>query len=536
MRLDKIVFLTVFLLLLTFIPCSFASAENNEAVLHIFWSNGCPHCASEKEFLSSIQPKYPGLVIESHEVSNKEEAQLFYDMCEAYETQASGVPTTFLGEKVWVGYASYIGEQIESEIERCIEKGCIDPLEKLNNQDQENPIEIENLCIHVFLQEDCSQCNATSKYLDELNEKYGFQLKKYYVSKPENKELYETFKETYGLIDAGYPIVFIGEKYLIGETSIEKNLENEIIKCSKKDCPCPVKGFESITPTMPGPDDITPENNSVVQLPVIGKIDTENMSLPVFTVIIAGLDSFNPCAFFVLFFLLSMLIYARSRKRMLIIGGTFVFFSAFLYFLFMAAWLNLFLVIGQLKAITIIAGIVALVIAIINIKDFFFFKKGVSLTISDKAKPNLFKRMRNLLKADSLSSMVFGAVVLAIVANSYELLCTAGFPMVFTRILTLNELPKIGYYSYLVLYNLIYVIPLTVIVLIFTITLGARKLTEEQGESLKLISGIMMLCLGLVLLINPAWLNNVVVAVSILGISLAVSLTIIFIKKRKKEV
>ena len=73
-----------------------------------------------------------------------------------------------------------------------------------------------------------------------------------------------------------------------------------------------------------------------------------SISLPLFTVIIGALDSFNPCAFFVLLFLLSMLIHARSRKKMFLIGGIFVFFSGFIYFLFMAAWLNVFLVIGRL--------------------------------------------------------------------------------------------------------------------------------------------------------------------------------------------
>jgi len=101
------------------------------------------------------------------------------------------------------------------------------------------------------------------------------------------------------------------------------------------------------------------------------------MSLPVITLVIAGLDSFNPCAFFVLFSLLGLLIHAQSRKKMFLIGSVFVFFSGFIYFLFMAAWLNLFLVMGQVEIITKIAGSVAVVIAAINIKDFFIFKKGV---------------------------------------------------------------------------------------------------------------------------------------------------------------
>jgi hypothetical protein len=198
----------------------------------------------------------------------------------------------------------------------------------------------------------------------------------------------------------------------------------------------------------------------------------------------------------------------------------------------MAAWLNLFLVMGQVEIMTKIAASIAIVIAAINIKDFFVFKKGISLTIPDNAKPKLFDRMRKLMKSTSLLSIFVGTVVLAIAANSYELLCTAGFPMVFTRILTLNNLTTISYYMYLVLYNLIYVIPLSIIVVIFTITLGKKNLTEWQGRLMKLISGTMMLGLGGVLIFNPAVLSNAFISFLILSGAFVVSVIIAFLTKK----
>jgi hypothetical protein len=197
----------------------------------------------------------------------------------------------------------------------------------------------------------------------------------------------------------------------------------------------------------------------------------------------------------------------------------------------MAAWLNLFLLVGEVKIITTIAGAIALIIAGINIKDFFFYKKGVSLSIPETAKPKLFDRMRKLQKTSSLPAMMIGTIVLAVAANTYELLCTIGFPMVFTRVLTSHHLPETTYYLYLVFYNLIYVIPLSLIVIIFSITLGARKLTERQGQVLKLISGLMMLGLGLVILMNHALLSNIYVAVGLLAATLAATGIIIVIKK-----
>jgi hypothetical protein len=168
-------------------------------------------------------------------------------------------------------------------------------------------------------------------------------------------------------------------------------------------------------------------------------------------------------------------------------------------------------------------------VALINIKDFFFFSKGVSLSIPEKAKPKLFERMRNLIKSTSVASMIAGTVVLAIAANAYELLCTAGFPMVFTRILTLQKLSTAGYYLYLLLYNCIYVLPLASIVVIFTVTLGARKLSEWQGRRLKLLSGLMMFCLGLILLIDPALLNNILMSAGLLAAVLMIFSFIVFV-------
>lgn len=260
-----------------------------------------------------------------------------------------------------------------------------------------------------------------------------------------------------------------------------------------------------------------------ITVPLLGEIDPASLSLPALTVVIAGLDAFNPCAFFILLFLLSLLIHARSRARMMFIGGVFVLMSGVIYFLFMAAWLNVFLLIGQSHYITMGAGLIAVAVALINVKDYFWFKQGVSLSIPESAKPGLFARMRGLLRADNMASMLVGTIVLAVIANMYELLCTAGFPMVFTRILTLNELPAAGYYLYLVLYNVVYVLPLILIVAAFTLTLGARKLSEEGGRRLKLLSGVMMLELGIVLLAAPEVLDNVLTAFALLAGALAVT-------------
>lgn len=273
------------------------------------------------------------------------------------------------------------------------------------------------------------------------------------------------------------------------------------------------------------------EGGNRLELPVVGEVDASTMSLPALTVILAGIDSFNPCAFFVLFFLLSLLIHSGSRTRMLLIGGTFILMSGVVYFLFMSAWLNIFLILGTRAVITVAAGLVAVLVSIVNIKDFFFFKKGVSLTISDEAKSKLLDRMRHLLKSTSVFSALAATTVLAVAANSYELLCTAGFPMVYTRALTLKRLTSIEYYAYIGLYNAVYVIPLMTIMVVFVLTLGSRKLTEWQGRELKLLSGMMMLGLGLALLIRPALLTDAFSSFAIMLSALGAAAVIIAASK-----
>jgi len=254
-------------------------------------------------------------------------------------------------------------------------------------------------------------------------------------------------------------------------------------------------------------------------VPFLGEVTVDGLSLPLMTVLIAGLDAFNPCAFFVLLFLLSLMVHQSSRARMLAIGGVFVLTSGLMYFAFMAAWLNLFLLLGNLAWVTLAAGALALVFGLVNVKDFFYFGRGVSLSIPESRKPAIYQRARAILAAGNVPAMLAATVLLAVAVNFYELLCTAGFPMVYTRLLTLQELGPGTHYLYLALYNGVYVIPLAVIVGVFAFTLGARKLSEREGRLLKLMSGLMMLQLGMLLMLAPELLNRLGVAFALIGIA-----------------
>ena len=382
--------------------------------------------------------------------------------------------------------------------------------------------------ITLFWGEGCPHCEREKAFLKDLGKKHpGLRVRDYEVWKNKgNGALYKQVLRTAGIKQAGVPTTVVGTAVFMGfNDQTRRSIEEAVSRCVRDGCPDGVAELNKRELAQ------NAETTGIVRIPFLGSIDPASVSLPVFTIIIGALDSFNPCAFFVLLFLLSLLIHARSRKRMFLIGGIFVLFSGLIYFLFMAAWLNVFLIVGQIAAITVAGGFVALAVGGINVKDFFLFKQGVSLVIPESAKPKLFERMRGLLKAPTMPAMIAGTIVLAISANAYELLCTAGFPMVYTRVLTLHKLSSFQYYQYLVLYNIVYVVPLAVIVAVITVTLGVRKLTEWQGRQLKLVSGLMMLSLGAVLIVNPALLNNALASVVMLAGVLAASAVIIIAMK-----
>ena len=172
----------------------------------------------------------------------------------------------------------------------------------------------------------------------------------------------------------------------------------------------------------------------------------------------------------------------------------------------MAAWLNVFMLIGFARPAQILLGIMALLIGVINIKDFFAFHKGVSLSIPESAKPGIYRRVRGIVQAEHLWAALAGAVVLAVVVNIVELLCTAGLPAMYTAILKMQELPTWANYAYLGLYIVAYMLDDSLMVGIVVVTLGRRKLQERGGRWLKLISGLVIGALGLVMIFKPDWL------------------------------
>jgi len=374
------------------------------------------------------------------------------------------------------------------------------------------------LHLYFFWSKKCPHCLEAQPFVDKLSQEFSWLvLHSHELSEhPENVEKYASIAKKMNVTRISVPAFVFCGNMVFGYDS--DSTTGEYLKENLKGCYQFSKNQNSEKPIVSQSQQEPP-----LSLPIVGEVTPGNYSIPVFTLLIALMDSFNPCAFFVLLFLLSLLTHTRSRNRMLLIGGVFVFFSGFIYFLFMTAWLNMFMLFGSMQYVTLGAGLIAATIALVNIKDFFLFKKGISLSIPESAKPKLIQRMRALVNTDNISTMLLGTVVLSILANTYELLCTAGFPMVYTRYLTLLELNPMEYYAYLVFYNLVYILPLSTIVIAFTFFLGSRKLSEKEGKVLKLVSGLMMLGLGLLLIFNPNALNNIATAIILILSSIIIT-------------
>lgn len=244
-----------------------------------------------------------------------------------------------------------------------------------------------------------------------------------------------------------------------------------------------------------------------IELPGIGYVRVRDWGLPAFTLLIGLIDGFNPCAMWVLVFLLSVLVNVKDRRKIAAIAGTFVVVSGLAYFAFMAAWLNVLMFVGIARPLQIGLGVLAVIIGLINVKDFFAFKKGVTLSIPESVKPGIYERVRRIVTTKYLSVAVGLSVVLAVLVNIVELMCTAGLPAIYTQILTLQEFPPWKNYAYLGLYNVGYVFDDSLMVMAFLVTLSHRKMREAEGRCLKLISGGVVLLLGLAMLFWPDWLQ-----------------------------
>lgn len=339
--------------------------------------------------------------------------------------------------------------------------------------------------LEVFVRTGCPHCEAAKIFLDELRrERPDLRIAIHDIAEDSaaRQRLAGLFGDR-GMTSIGVPTFLIDTELIVGFLSSDTTGTEIRAKLDQR------------TQVAEG-----------IKTAWFGELRAQELGLPLFTIAIGLLDGFNPCAMWVLLFLLSLLVNLQDRRKMALIAGTFVLVSGLIYFAFMAAWLNVFLLIGLSRGIQIALGSLALFVGTVNVKDFFAFHRGISLRIPESAKPGFYVRIRGILQAENLVGALLGIVILAGLVNMVELLCTAGLPALYTQLLTMQQLPTWEYYGYLGLYNLAYILDDSLMVTIAVVTLSRRKLQERAGRWLKLTGGAVMLSLGIVLILKPQWL------------------------------
>jgi glutaredoxin len=345
--------------------------------------------------------------------------------------------------------------------------------------------------LEVFVRAGCPHCEAAKVFLNELRrERPELRIAVYDIAEnPAARQRLATLVADRGMAGVGVPTFLIGTELLVGFHSSDTTGTEIRTKVDQH------RQIDAVPPV--------PERIKTIWL---GELHVGDLGLPLFTIVIGLLDGFNPCSMWVLLFMLSLLANLADRRKMLLIAGTFVAVEGVAYFGFMAAWLNLFLLIGLSRITELILGGIGMLAGAVNIKDFWAFRRGISLGIPDSARPRLYDRIRRILTAENMAAALMGTVVFAVLVQAVELLCTAGLPALYTRILTLHHLDRWAYYGHLMLYNVAYMLDDVIVLTIGVITLSHYRLQEREGRWLKLLSGAVMLSLGLVLILKPEWL------------------------------
>lgn len=464
--------------------------------------SGCPHCGAAKEFLNKSGSHYPALKIVYQDVVADSKAHDELDaVIRRYKQQAASLPVLHFCNELTVGFDhdTTTGRQILQKLDLW-SKSCPAPPKKpaVDSNGREvsasrfhstqSSMAVSVLLAGLFFA-DVAPPSTTPTDADAEPEELPLPADGGDAPLPASPS-------------EASPIPSTGLPPIPGEDVPLPGLDDDL----------PLPGDDAPPPFSTAGDDTPldlsepPLDDESVDLPLFGRVDASEVGMPTFTIAIGLVDGFNPCAMWVLLFLLSLLVNLKSRSRMFAIAGVFVLISGLTYFAFMAAWLNVFMFLGYLRGVQIALGVLAIVVGSIHVKDFFAFKKGISLSIPDSAKPGIYERTRRIVTAETMWAAMAGAIVLAVLVNIVELLCTAGLPALYTNVLMMQDYPVAKNYAYLALYNLAYMFDDGVMVLIAVVTLGRHKLQEKEGRWLKLLSGVLILALGVVMIFNPEWL------------------------------
>jgi len=368
--------------------------------------------------------------------------------------------------------------------------------------------------VYVFWRVGCPHCENAMALLDRL-EAQGepFRQQRFEIgSDARSRELFQRVAIHFNVERPAVPLVVVGDRVFVGylnDMATGSDYLGAIRDCAAKAC---IDRVQTLTHTSAAPAGTPPRADTVtlpteISLPIVGAIDLRGLSLPVLTILLAAADGFNPCAMWALVFLIGLLAGMRNRRRMWLLGATFLLASAAVYFTFMAAWLNILLVLGFIVWIRLVIALVALTGGAYALWDAIRHPQPVCAVSAGGGRKRVFDRLKEMVKEPRLPYAMTGIALLAFAVNLVELVCSAGIPAVYTQILTLTPMPPWRYYAYLLLYLLVYMLDDLIVFASAMWTLQVTGLSGKYVRYSRLIGGSLLIVLGLMLLFKPELLS-----------------------------
>ena len=365
--------------------------------------------------------------------------------------------------------------------------------------------------LYFFHGAECPHCAEESEYLEELQTEYdNLNIIKYEVwHNEDNATILQNVKISLNKENPYVPFTVIGTNAITGFNEQSKTtIKNYIDYCSKEECIDIVEQVinKGTTIDLDNKNEVVDtKKNTTFNVPVLGEIDAKTVSLPLLSIVIGFIDGFNPCAMWVLIFLISFLLTTKDRKKMWILGSTFLLTSAFIYMLFMMSWLTITIKLTNVTIIRNIIAVIAVVAGIINLRSFYRMSRkavGCEVVNQEKRKKTIDKIKKFVLEKNMIIS-ILGVMALAISVNVIELACSAGLPLVYTEVLALNEVSNTMYFVYILIYCFFFLIDDLIIFIIAMTTVKVTGISNKYTKYSHLIGGAIMLIIGLLLIFKP---------------------------------
>jgi glutaredoxin/cytochrome c biogenesis protein CcdA len=361
---------------------------------------------------------------------------------------------------------------------------------------------------YFFWGDGCSHCAEEKSLLSNLKKKYpNLNIKSFEIYKDKHNSLiFRKAIDKFNITNIGVPLLIIGDKAFIGYSHgiTPKEIQTKLHDCTRRNCADhfnindAVRDEESVL--------LNTKVTKEITLPALGKINVTKAILPIFTIAMGILDGFNPCAMWVLLFLIGLLLNMEDKRKRWLLGGTFIFVSTMVYYVFMVAWLKLITFLSLIIWVRTGIGAVAIAAGAYSLREF-FLRKEVACKVSGPInKATVFQKLKKIIYERSFPLALLGIIALAFTVNLVELACSAGLPATFIQVLLINNLSSLQYHLYILLYIFFFMLDDLFVFFIAMLALEVTGLTDKYTKYSKLIGGLLMLALGLFIIFKPDWL------------------------------